>query len=148
MRNKALFITVLSAAALACGCEENNTASEQLEKAKTETKEAARDLKDYTYAQKQEFVQAMQTNLKALNQDLEKLSAKINSSSDAVKADVKPKLQALREQANQLGKQLDDIKNANRSTWDKVKTGAEKAFGALTNGIDQARQWVSQKVAP
>jgi len=147
MKHKALIITVLSAAALAGGCEKNNTTSEQLEKAKTETQEAARDLKDYAYAQKQEFVQQMQTQLKALNQDLDKLSAKINSSSDAVKAEAKPKLQALRDQANQLGKQLDDVKSANQSTWDKVKAGADKAYDALTNGVEQARHWVSEKVA-
>ena len=148
MKNRAFFIMVLSGAALACGCEKNNTTSEQLEKAQTETKAAARDLKDYAYAQKQEFVQQMQSRLDALNQDLDKISAKIDSSSDAVKAEAKPKLQVLRDQANQLGKQLDEVKSASQSTWDKVKAGAEKAYDALTNGVSQARQWVSTKIAP
>lgn len=148
MKHKALIITVLSAAALVCGCQKNDTTSEQLEKAKTETKEAAQDLKDYAYAQKQEFVQQMQTRLNALNQDLDKLSAKIESSSDAVKAEAKPKLQALRDQATQLSKQLDDVKSASQTTWDSVKAGAEKAYDSLTNGVHQARQWVSDKIAP
>jgi chromosome segregation ATPase len=148
MKHRALIITVLSAAALACGCQKNNTTSQQLEKARTETKAAAQDWEDYTYAQKQEFVQQMRTRLNALNQDLDKLSAKIESSSDAVKAEAKPKLQALRDQANQLSQQLDNVKSASQSTWDSVKAGAEKAYDALTNGVHQARQWVSNKIAP
>jgi ABC-type transporter Mla subunit MlaD len=148
MKHKVILITALSVAALICGCNKDETTSQQLEKAKTETKEAAQDLKDYTYAQKQEFVQQMQTRLNALNQELDQVSAKVEGSSDAVKAEAKPKLQALRDQAKQLSKQLDDVKGSSESTWDSVKAGAEKAFEGLTNGVYQARQWVSNKVAP
>jgi ABC-type transporter Mla subunit MlaD len=148
MKHKALLIIVLSAATFMVGCDKDQTTSQQLEKAKTEAKEAAQDLKDYTYAKKAEFVQQMQTHLAALNQELDKLSAKIESSSDAVKAEAKPKLQALRDQASQLNKQLDDVKNSNESTWDRVKSGSEKAYDALSNAVHQARQWVSDKVAP
>lgn len=146
MKNKAICITVLAAAVLVVGCNKEPTASQQLEKAKTETKEAAQNIKDYTYAQKAEFVQKMQNQLNALNEDLDKLSAKIDSSSDAVKAQAKPKLQALRDQAKQLNQQLDKVKNASESTWDSVKAGAEKAYDALTNGVHQASQWVSDKL--
>jgi len=60
-----------------------------METVKTETKQAAQDMKDYTFAQKAEFVAAMQVQLDALNKDLDQLSAKIDSSSDAVKAEAK-----------------------------------------------------------
>ncbi len=148
MKHKAILISVLSVAAFTFGCDKEQTTSEQLEKAQTEAKEAAQDMKDYTYAKKAEFVQQMQSHLTALNQDLDKLSAKIDSSSDAVKAEAKPKLQALRDQASQLNKQLEDVKNASESTWNSVKAGAEKAYDALSNGVHQARQWVSNKIAP
>jgi len=148
MKHKATIITVMAAAAFACGCEKEPTASQQLENAKSEAKEAAQDMKDHTYAKKDEFVQQMQSHLATLNQDLDKLSAKIESSSDAVKAEAKPKLQALRDQASQLNKQLDDVKNASESTWDSVKAGAQKAYDGLAKGVRQARQWVSDKVAP
>jgi len=42
----------------------------------------------------------------SLNQDLDQLAAKIEKSSEAVKAAAKPKLQALREQAAKLNQQL------------------------------------------
>ena len=66
----------------------------------------------------------------------------------AVKAEAKPKLQALREKADQLGKQLDEVKNATESTWDSVKSGTRKAYDALKEGFQQSRQWVSDKIAP
>ena len=76
------------------------------------------------------------------------LSTKIDSSTDAVKAEAKPKLQALRDQTAQLDKQLADAKNATDSTWDSVKAGFSKAYNATKDGFNQARQWVSDKIAP
>ena len=150
MKNKTWVITFLSIAAFAVGCnkEQTTSTSKQLEKVKTETKQAAQDMKDYTFAQKAEFVKTMQGQLDALNKDLDELSAKIDSSSDAVKAEAKPKLQALRDQAAQLNKQLDEARNATESTWDSVKTGFQKAYDATKDGFNQARQWVSDKIAP
>jgi ElaB/YqjD/DUF883 family membrane-anchored ribosome-binding protein len=130
------------------GCKKEPTASQQLDKVKTEAKEAAQNMKAYTYAQKAEFVKYMQSQLTALHQDLDKLSARVESSSDAVKAEAKPKLQALREQVAGLNRQLEDAKNASESTWDSVKAGSKKAYDALADGFRQARQWASDKIAP
>jgi ElaB/YqjD/DUF883 family membrane-anchored ribosome-binding protein len=148
MKNKTLVITLLSIAAFAVGCKKEQTTSQQIENVKTETKQAAQDMKDYTFAQKAEFVKQMQSQLDDLNRDLDQLAAKIDSSSDAVKAEAQPKLQALRDQAARLNKQLDDARNATESTWDSVKTGFQKAYDATKDGFNQARQWVSDKIAP
>ena len=148
MKNKTLVITLLSIAAFAVGCKKEQTTSQQIENVKTETKQAAQDMKDFTFAQKAEFVKTMQGQLDALNKDLDELSAKIDSSSDAVKAEAKPKLQALRDQAAQLNKQLDEARNATESTWDSVKGGFKKAYESSKDGFQQARQWVSDKIAP
>jgi len=59
----------------------------------------------------------MRSQLVALNADLDQLSAKIEKSSDASKAEAKPKLQALRDQTAVLNKQLDGVKDATESTW-------------------------------
>jgi chromosome segregation ATPase len=148
MKNKTFVITLLSIAAFAVGCNKQQTTSQQMETVKTETKQAAQDMKDYTFAQKAEFVAAMQVQLDALNKDLDELSAKIDSSSDAVKAEAKPKLQALRDQTAQLNKQLEEARNATESTWDSVKAGFNKAYASTKDGFNQARQWVSDKIAP
>ena len=147
MKHKNFLITLLAASAFAAGCDKEQTTSQQLNKVQTETKEAAQDMKDFTYAQKTEFVKTMQAQLAALNQDLDQLSAKVDKSSDAAKAEAKPKLQALRDQADKLNQQLDKAKNATESTWDDVKAGTKKAYSELKDGFQQARQWISDKIA-
>jgi len=146
MKSKTLFLAALSIAAIAVGCNKEQTTSEQMGKVQTETTQAAQDMKDYTFAQKAEFVKTMQGQLDSLNKDLDQLSAKIDSSSDAVKAEAKPKLQALRDQATQLNQQLADAQNATESTWDSVKAGFQKAYEATKDGFQQTRQWVSDKI--
>ncbi len=148
MKYKTFTFTLLSLAAFAIGCQKEQTTSQQIEKVKTETAEAADDMKDYTFAQKAEFTKKMQAQLTAINQDLDQLAAKIEKSSDAVKAEAKPKLQALRDQSAEMTKQLDNVRNATESTWDSVKAGASKAYDNLKNGFNQARQWMSDKIAP
>ena len=110
------------------GCKKEQTTAQQFDKVQAETKEAAQDMKDYTFAQKAEFVEKMQGQLAEINRDLDQLAAKIEKSSDAAKAEAKPKLQALRDQAAKLNKQLDEAKNATESTWDSVKAGFKKAY--------------------
>ena len=148
MKHQIILVTLLAASAFVVGCNKEQTTSQQLDKVQADTKQAAQDMKDYTYAQKAEFVEKMQAQLTALNRDLDQLSAKVEKSSDAVKAEAKPKLQALRDQTAQLNKQLDEVKNATESTWDSVKGGFQKAYEASKDGFQQARQWVSDKIAP
>ena len=148
MKNKILLLTLLSAATFAVGCDKEKTTAQQLDKVQTETKQAAQDMKDYTFAQKDEFVKYMQGQLTTLNQDLDKLAAKIDSSSDAVKAEAKPKLQALRDQATKLNQQLADASNATETTWDSVKAGTKQAYEAVEKSFNDARQWVCDKIAP
>ena len=148
MKSKSLVITFLSVVTFAVGCNQEPTASQQIDKAQTATADAARDMKDYTFAQKPEFVTKMQGQLDALNKDLDQLSTKIESSSDAIKADAKPKLQALRDQSAELTKQLDKARNATESTWDSVKASSQKAFDSAKDGFQQARQWLSDKIQP
>jgi hypothetical protein len=148
MKYTNLLCTLLAASAFAMGCNKEPTTSQQIDKVQAETKQAAQDMLDYTYAQKADFVAKMQAHLTALNQELDQLSAKVEKSSDAVKTEARPKLQALRDQMAQLNKQLDEVKNATESTWDSVKDGFKKAYEASKEGFQQARQWVSDKIAP
>jgi predicted neutral ceramidase superfamily lipid hydrolase len=148
MKKQILLVTFVSAAAFVVGCNKEPSTSQQIDKVQTETKQAAQDMKDYTFAQKAEFVKFMQGQLAALNADLDKLAAKVDSSSDAIKADAKPKLQALRDQATQLNQQLADAQNATETTWDSVKAGSQKAYDSMARGVTDARQWISDKIAP
>jgi len=148
MKCHKIAIILLAVVAFTVGCDKESTTSQQLDKAQAKTEQAAQEMKDYTYAQKSAFVETMQTQLEALNRDLDQLSAKIEKSSDAARAEAKPKLQALREQSDKLNQQLDKARNASESTWDDVKAGSKKAYNELKDGFQQERQWVSEKVAP
>ncbi len=150
MKNTLLAIALIAASAFAAGCKpsEENSTAQQFDKVKTETKADAQAMKDYTFAQKAEFVAEMQGQVDALNKDLDALSAKIDKSSDAAKAEAKPKLQALRDEAAKMNQKLEEARNATESTWDSVKASSKKTFDAMKDDFQQARQWVSDKIAP
>jgi len=151
MIQKPLLITILSLATLMVGCSDSSdqkTTAQQFDKVKKETSETAQDMKDYTFAQKDTFIETMQQQMDAINRDLEKLEARIEKSSDTAKAEAKPKLQALRDQAAKLNQKLGDAKNASESTWSDVKAGFKKGYDELKDGFQSARQWVSDKIAP
>ena len=148
MKHTTLLLALLSVAAFAVGCNKAETTSQKLDAVQEKTTTAAQDMKDYTFAQKAEFVEKMQSQLAEINRDLDQLSAKIEKANDTAKAEAKPKLQALRDQADKLNQQLDTAKNATESTWDDVKTSTRKAYGSLKDGFNDARQWVSDKIAP
>ena len=134
MKNIVLANALLSIAAFAAGCKpstEADHAAAQFDKVKARAEDAAQSMRDFAYAQKAEFVAKMQNQLTAINRDLDQLSAKIERSSAAAKAEAKPKLEALREQAANLNKQIDDARNATVSTWEKVKADSGRAYDAL-----------------
>ena len=104
MKRKQLVISFLAVAAFAVACKPSaeKSTQRQLDKVKQETEGVAREMKDYTYAQKAEFTQTMQRQLDDINRDLDQISAKIEKSSDAAKAEAQPKLQSLRDQMTKL----------------------------------------------
>jgi len=148
MKHRTLLFTFLAAAAFTMGCNKEGTTAQQLDQLQAKTAAATQDLQDYTFAQKDEYTAQMRSQLAAISQELDQLAAKIEMSSDAAKAEAKPKLQALRAKADQLKKQLVEAGNATATTWDSVKAGSKQAYGELKEGFTQARQWVSEKIAP
>lgn len=148
MKYKIFTLSILSAAVLTTGCDKDQTGAQQADKTSAEARDVAQNMKDYTFAQKDAFVAEMQGQMEALNKDIDQLSAKIDNSSDAVKAEAKPKLQALRDQAAKLKATLDDAKGATESTWDTIKSAAKSTYGSLKDSFNQSRQWVADKIAP
>src|SRR4051812_17570190 len=148
MKTKRFVVALLAITVIVVGCNQEQSASQQLDEIKTETKAAAQDMNDYAFARKAEFVAKMQDQLAAINHDLDQLSARIDKSGETARAETKPKLQALRDQATDLNKQLDTVRNATESTWSDVKSSSQKAFASLKDGFQQSRQWLSDKIAP
>jgi hypothetical protein len=123
-------------------------ASQELDGVQSKTRAAAQTIKDYTFAQKAACVEKMQSEMAGINRDLDQIAAKIERSSAAFKAEAQPKLQALCDQMARFNKQLDAAMRATESTWEDVKAGSRTACNELKDGFQQARQWVSDKIAP
>lgn len=119
-----------------------------MDKAQAAAADAAEEMRDYAYEQRAEFVADMEVKLAAMNREVDELSAKIARSSDSVKAEAKPRLAALREQVAQLTRQVAAAKDATPTTWTGIKADAHKSYTAVKDGFNQARQWVSDKIAP
>ena len=58
------------------------------------------------------------------------------------------KLQALRDKVTQLNSELDRVKDAQEGTWDRVKVEFKKSHEDLKESAEQARKWLSEKIAP
>jgi acyl-CoA reductase-like NAD-dependent aldehyde dehydrogenase len=171
MNSKLVTVSCIALATLAGGCKRATetkpvvsaeTPAQQMDKVQTAAKEAgkqmdkvqtaaaaaAQQVQDSAFAQRAEFVTKMQAQLVELNQSLDALAARIETSADSVKAVATPKLAALRDQAKLLQKQLDEAANATPSTWSGIKADSEKVYAALKEGLTQSRQWMSDKIAP
>jgi DNA anti-recombination protein RmuC len=138
----------ISLAVFATACDKRDSIPQRMDTTSDKSSQSAQEMKDYTYAQRAEFAAAMQSQRDAINRDLEALEAKIEKASDSVKAEAKPRLQALRDQSAKLGTKLEGLKDATESTWDSVKAGSKVAYAEMKEGFNQARQWVSEKIAP
>lgn len=132
----------------AAGPEQGETAAAKRDRAMTETKEAAKGARDYAYAQKAEFAREMKEELARIQKELDRLSAKVDQSSGAAKADAKVKLEVVRKKWAHAKKQLDQAESATESTWDDVKDGFRKSYGELKDSFEKARRWLSDKIAP
>ncbi|MCC6748779.1 MAG: hypothetical protein IT371_14055 [Deltaproteobacteria bacterium] len=152
-------VVLLSAAAFGAGCDTTTAkpsagvgaveaTKPELEKVRKETKEAAQATKDYGYAVRAQFVKDMQEELAAVNKALEQLSAKVEASNAAAKADAKAKVEALRGNASRLTGELDKLKNAQEVAWEQAKAGFKKSHEELKASVAQARTWLSEKIAP
>ncbi len=121
---------------------------ESAEKVKEETKAAADSAKDYAFTQKTEFIAKMKRELAEINIQIDKLSEKAGKAGEAGRDEAKSKLQALRDQAAKLNKQLDEANNVAESKWNDFKTGFNKSYSDMKDTFKQSRQWLSEKIAP
>jgi chromosome segregation ATPase len=159
MKHTILVTTLLTATAFAVGCtskevkaaappKQADPAAAHLDKAKAETKQAAQAMGDYAYAEKTEFVDKMRRELVGTQEELDRLSAKVESAGGAAKTDAKAKLETVREKWTQAKKQLDRAATATASDWEDVKNGFKQSYTDLKDSSDKTRQWLSDKIAP
>lgn len=146
---------LLTAALLSAGCkpraekpEETQSGSEQLHAPNKDAMDRSKDIGDYAYSQRSEFVARMQVQLRDLNLELDALIAKAEKASESAKTEASQRLQALREKITSLKAQIEAAESSSESTWAGVKSSAKKGYEELKDGLEQARQWLSDKIAP
>ena len=147
MKNNLPAFSFLFCAVFAAGCGGDPSATSPALTNKAEMMEPAHDAKNYSYARKAEFSEKLKTELAAINSELDELTAKVEKATDDVKAEAKPKLQALREKAEELKKQLATVGDATESTWESVESGASKAWAGVKDGLRQSRDWIDSKIS-
>lgn len=123
-------------------------AETQANKAKMEVQVADQASRDYSYAQRAQFVDKTKRDLDALQNELERLTAKVEKLDGAARADAKSKLAAVQDKWTEAKKQLDRAESATESGWDEVQGGFKKAYHELKESFDTMRQWLSDKIAP
>jgi hypothetical protein len=156
MKKHRLLIALLLSVAPTAGCKsklpsetkQDGAASAQLAKAKAETKQAAQSMADYAYTRKAEFVATMNKELVVLQEDLDRLSAKVESSAGAVRGEATAKLETVREKYSQTKKALAQTEIATESTWNGATGVVRQSYASLKDSIDDTRRWLSEKIAP
>lgn len=134
----------LFAFALFTACKPSDSQEPKVGKNETNVSTAG----DYSYSQKDAFISKIQAELNQLKQDMNALGDKIANGTEAVKEEAQPKFAALRDKVKNMDDQLAKVKNASASTWNDVKAGFEQASTDVKNSVTQARQWLSEKIAP
>jgi hypothetical protein len=159
MQYTILIVTFLIVAGLASDCTPTDgnatekpipgeTASMQRGKVKTELKETARSMQDYTYAQKDEFVTETKTELAEIQIELDRLAARVDRSKGTAKADAEFRIAAVRETWARAKNQLDQAESVTEATWNDVKRGLQKSRDGLKESFEQTRQWLSDEIEP
>ena len=146
MKRTLPLVTFIIVAALALGCASTDRKSSAAPR--QSGAEAAQPNRDYTYAQKAAFIDKMKKELADMQEEMDRLSAKIDRSTGEAKADAKARLEVVREKWIRAKKQLDQAESATESTWKDVQRGFNKAFQDLKDSFDKARLWMSEKIKP
>ena len=159
-RNRSIaWAALFGAGVLAAGCEVSEakpsagmqavaSPEQKFQKAEKKAAAAVKDTKDFARAVRGQFVTDMQSELVVMNKALQELSAKIERSNNAAKADAKAKLATLREKAAKVNAALEKARNAEEAVWEQVKASVQQSHEDLKQSVTQARTWLSDKIAP
>jgi len=160
MRRVSSVIAVISLTAFvsSCGTEKNERAEvepapsgvtdEKLDVAIAATQVATHAIEGYAFEQREKFKSDRKAELLAMQAELDRLSVKAESASDAAKADLTSKLDAVRAKWAEAKRRLDQAESATESDWEEVQGGFDKSYGEFRAAFDEVRQLLSDKIEP
>ena len=126
--------------ATACGKSEPAASPPPNKEVAAKTAQAARAVRDYAFAQKDELVQRMNGELVILRAALDDLSGKVERQGAAASAKSKARLVAVRERWEKVRAQLELAKSASAENWDEFKAALSASLDDLDRSFHEARQ--------
>ncbi|MEX1366248.1 MAG: hypothetical protein AB1Z98_24195 [Nannocystaceae bacterium] len=130
------------------GSKEHQTVDEARAEAKEKGQSAARAVREYSYAQKDQLVAEMNEELADIQAQIDRLSTEVEATNGEAKLEAERKLEAVRERWRRAKDQLEAAQAANEETWEEVKSGFADTYDELHSSLDESRQWLSTKIAP
>ena len=110
---------------------------------KKETAEAVESAKKYTMAQKESYVQEVDSKLEALDRDIEALGNRIQAGTDEIKAESQAELQqaltALRAHKAEAERQYQELKDSSGEAWSDLKASMDSAMEDLNAAFERAK---------
>lgn len=126
----------------------NDAVRDSAQAIEDETSDAADDIQDFTYEQRANYVAAARMKVQELKRRYDDLSSSVARSSEAVKADSRPRLAELRERIAKLEAQIEAAERTGADGWDRFKADVRNSYAEIKRGFRDARQWMSEKIAP
>jgi soluble cytochrome b562 len=126
---------------LGCVKDDNEELNEKRE-------EAVKATQEYAYVQKADFIFQMHRELSVLQNELDRLSAKVEESTGTAKAEAKARLEAVRAKWATARTKLDQAEQASTSAWNDMKQNFNQSYDELNESLDEARRWLSDKIEP
>lgn len=109
---------------------------------KQETSETMKAIGGYTAEKRDDFVAGSDSVIKKIDQRMEALNQKIESSWDTMSAASRKQAtetrRALRVKRNQLGEWFGGVKHTGGEAWEDTKQGFIGAYHSIEEGFDQA----------
>lgn len=133
----------LSSAGHATACGKSEPAASpppNKEEVAAKAAQAARAVRDYAFAQKDDLVQRMNGELVILRAALDDLSGKVERQGAAASAESKARLVTVRERWEKVKVQLELAKSARAENWDEFKAALSASLDDLDRSFHEARE--------
>ena len=85
------------------------------------------------------YIDKLAAKLKKWDAELDKFETRAKQSKGNVEADVKRKIDELKQKKKDVSKQLDAVKKASDDAWEDLKGGVDESLEALSTAFDKAK---------
>jgi predicted nucleotide-binding protein (sugar kinase/HSP70/actin superfamily) len=123
--------------------------TELIKKEKEKEKKAYKaEHSNYTYSQKNIFVDRKRNELAEIKKEVDALTVRLDNSKIKADAEANKKLNALLDELEMTIINIEELQNADESKWEAAKTDFNNIYSNMTSSFEKTRQWLSDKIEP